>query len=84
MDRGSSIVGRHSREKDEAPAAIGYMCRISYVSILPHVVSCFIKLEFAHISNSAFARVNILGQILNLHTKKALGFDIFVKVQSFR
>ena len=52
MDRGSSIVGRHSREKDEAPAAIGDMCRISYVSILPHVVSCFTKLEFAHICKS--------------------------------
>ena len=65
MDIGSSIVGRHSREKDEAPAAIGDMCRISYVSILPHVVSCFIKLEFAHICKSGFARVHILGQILN-------------------
>ena len=59
MDRGSSIVGRHSREKDEAPAAIGDMCRISYVSILPHVVSCFIKWEFAHISKSAYIGTNL-------------------------
>ena len=53
MDRGSSIVGRHSREKDEAPATIGDMCRISYVSILPHVASCFTKSEFAHFCKSA-------------------------------
>ena len=59
MDRGSSIVGRHSREKDEAPAAIGDMCRISYVSILPHVVSCFIKLEFAQIYKSANIGTNL-------------------------
>ena len=59
MDIGSSIVGRHSREKDEAPAAIGDMCRISYVSMLPHVVSCFIKWEFAHISKSAYIGTNL-------------------------
>ena len=59
MDIGSSIVGRHSREKDEAPAAIGDMCRISYVSMWPHVVSCFIKWEFAHISKSAYIGTNL-------------------------